>query len=400
MEDMETIRYNYKIRPGAQALADLEAEWHRSRFLWNEAVHMQRSGQKPTFKALSSLLTTARARFSWLAEGSSVAQNQTLRTYDKALRDSFKIKGRGRPKIKKRHKSRPSLQYTLQGFRIKDGVLRLPHGISIPVVWSRELPSKPTSVRIYQDSLNDWYASFVVQRESVSSPLPDPTSEIGIDWGITTTAATTSPAHDLPYQGHRKRCQAELAKSQRKMARRKTPKGTPSTNGYNKARRDTAKIHKKAARQAQHTGRMWAKSLVRDFQFIAIEDLKLKFIVKSTNARKEADASIGIIKATLIEYAERAGRTVVKVPPAYTTQTCSKCLARAKRHVERGDRVFLCDNPPCEHKDGRDRNAAKTVLQFARASQAGINLASAEGVRQWKALKSQLPQPDLGIPAL
>jgi putative transposase len=31
-------------------------------------------------------------------------------------------------------------------------------------VWSRELPSEPTSVRVYQDSLGHWYASFVVRR--------------------------------------------------------------------------------------------------------------------------------------------------------------------------------------------------------------------------------------------
>ena len=42
--------------------------------------------------------------------------------------------------------------------------LALPKGTLIPVVWSRDLPSEPSSCRVYQDSLGDWYVSFVVMR--------------------------------------------------------------------------------------------------------------------------------------------------------------------------------------------------------------------------------------------
>jgi putative transposase len=48
---VETVRYTYRLRPGKQAEAALEAEWHRCRWLWNEAVHQQKSGSKPTLLA-------------------------------------------------------------------------------------------------------------------------------------------------------------------------------------------------------------------------------------------------------------------------------------------------------------------------------------------------------------
>jgi putative transposase len=70
----EVVRYTYRLRPGATAAAALDAEWGRSRFLWNEAVHQQKSGNKPTLCSLSKLLTEARARFVWLRTGSQVAQ--------------------------------------------------------------------------------------------------------------------------------------------------------------------------------------------------------------------------------------------------------------------------------------------------------------------------------------
>src|SRR6516225_11923916 len=78
---VETVRYTYRLRPGKQAQAALEAEWHRCRWLWNEAVHQEKSGTKPTLCRLSKMLTAARARCSWLRTGSQVCQQQTLRTY-------------------------------------------------------------------------------------------------------------------------------------------------------------------------------------------------------------------------------------------------------------------------------------------------------------------------------
>ncbi|MGX7672065.1 RNA-guided endonuclease TnpB family protein [Plantactinospora sp. DSM 117369] len=246
----ETVRYTYRLRPGATARAALLAEWGRCRWLWNEAVHQQRTGHRPTFCKLSKLLTETRARSSWLRDGSQVAEQQTLRTYALALQHSFSVKGRGRPRPKGRKDSRPSLEYTVRGFSIRDRRLRLPGGVTIPVVWSRELPSDPTSVRIYQDPLGHWYASFVVRRGI--TPAPGVEGAIGVDWGVTTTATTTDPAYDLPHHGHRKRCAAELAKLHRRMARRRRPRGAPPSNGYLRAKRQAAKLAKKAARQNTH----------------------------------------------------------------------------------------------------------------------------------------------------
>jgi putative transposase len=91
----EVVRYTYRLRPGAQAQRALTGEWHRCRFLWNEAVHQQKSGGRPTFGKLSKLLTEVRGRNAWLRNGSQVAQQQTLRTYSQALDHSFTVKGRG-----------------------------------------------------------------------------------------------------------------------------------------------------------------------------------------------------------------------------------------------------------------------------------------------------------------
>jgi putative transposase len=365
----EAVRYTYRLRPGAQAERALLDEWHRCRFLWNEAVHQRKSGNRPTLCRLSKLLTDARARTGWLRAGSQVAQQQTLRTYATALNHAHRVKGRGKPTFKARRRTLPSLEYTVRGFCVRDGRLRLPKGVSISVVWSRELPSEPTSVRVYRDSLGHWYASFVVRRDV--EPAPEASGGIGIDWGVTVTATTTDPAYDLPFGGHRRRCAAELAKAQRRMSRRRRPRGQAPSKGYQRARRRTAKVHKKAARQNTHAARMWARRVVANHQTIAVEDFRPRFLTRSTMARKAADAAIGAAKRELIERGVRAGRRVVLVAPAYTTMTCSSCFAIAKQRLGLGERIFRCGH--CGYTADRDRNAARTILVTVDPDRAGVD---------------------------
>lgn len=363
------MRYNYRLRPGATAVAALMVEWGRCRWLWNEAVHQQKQGHRPTFARLCKMLTEARGKHAWLREGSQVAQQQVLRTYGLALTHSFKVKGRGRPSLKKRSRTLPSLDYTTRGFSVKDGRLCLPGKVTIPVVWSRELPSDPTSVRVFQDSLGHWYASFVVRRDQAVAP--EATAGIGIDWGVSATATTTDPAFDLPHLGYRKRCAGELAKAQRKMARRRPARGHASSKGYQRAKRQAARLHKKAARQNQHAARQWAKSVVDNHAVIAVEDFKPTFLAKSTMARKAADNAIGAAKRELVERGMRAGRKVVLVPPAYTTMTCSGCFARATRRTELHERTFVCTS--CGLILGRDLNAARVILATVERDRAGVD---------------------------
>jgi putative transposase len=309
----ETVRYTYRLRPGRIARAALLAEWGRCRWLWNEAVHQQQTACRPTFRKLSKLLTEARGRNSWLRQ---VAQQQALRTYGAALEHSFTVKGRGRPKRKCLKDSLPSMEYTTRGFSIKDGRLCLPGKVFVPVVWSRELPSPPSSVRVYRDSVGHWYASFVVRRDRAETPESD-LPGIGIDWGVKATATTTDPGFDLPHLGHRKRCAAELAKAQRRMARRRRPKGTAASKGYLSAKRQAAKLAKKAARQNTHL-----------------------------------------------------------VPPAYTTMTCSGCGERANHRLGLGVRVFecaACGYTACGYTACRDLNAARTILATAERHRASAD---------------------------
>lgn len=355
-----TLRYTYRLRPGRKATRALEREWSVCRWLWNQAVAAKRERR---YWLKDTDLTQLRAQFPWVAAGSVVAQQQVLR--------AFRADKRAR-RFKSARRDLPSMNYTRRGFSIQNGRLHLPRKVVIPVVWSRELPSEPTSVRVYRDSMGHWYASFVVERED--APLEPTGKAVGIDWGVMQVATTTNPVFDLPHAERARKAAAKLAAAQRRMARRKPKPGQKASRGYREAKLQTARLHKKVARQRQDAGRKWARKVVVEFDQIAVEDFKLTFLAKSSMARKAADAAIGATKRELIEFARRAGRDVVLVPPAYTTMTCGCCGTRAKSRLPLEERTFRCAS--CKHVEDRDRNAARVILAAAGFNRAGVDVVS------------------------
>lgn len=387
MEDAVHARYTYRLRVSPTACTALEAEWVRCRWIWNESVARSKKAHAEDEKCgparLDKMLTEARAANAWLREGSSVPQQQTIRDFAKSRAKALKdVKARlpmrqraGLPRFKKKRAVDPSLNYTQSGFRLKGGRLYLAGGIAVTVVWSRDFPKPPSSVRIYRDSLGHWYASFVIATST--DVLPATGRVIGIDWGVKETATTTSDAHDLPHPQHGKTAAQRLARYQRQMARRKPARGQASSNGYREAKRQTAKLHKKVARQREDTARKWAKTVVRDHDAIAVEDFRPKFLAKSTMARKAADAAISATKAGLIYMARKHGRELHLVDPAHTTMDCAQCGARTKHALPLSERTYTCT--ACGVVSPRDKNSARVMLVRAGLNPAGADRVRADG---------------------
>ncbi|MFD9263263.1 RNA-guided endonuclease InsQ/TnpB family protein [Streptomyces sp. NPDC059538] len=383
-------RYTFRLRVSSTARASLLDEWDRIRWIWNECVAKSKQVHAWNMtKAdgmdkrtcgpaqLDRMLTEARKANAWLREGASVPQQQLVRDFgrsrakaQKDIKDRLPMARRaGMPKYRKKREGAPSLNYTKRGFRLKNGTLHLAGGIILTVVWSRELPADPSSVRVHQDSLGHWYCSFVVPAQT--ELLPATGQVIGIDWGVRETATTTSDHHDLPHAEHGRKAAAKLTRYDRMMARRKPERGRAASKGHRTAKRQRAKLHKKVARQRQDAARKWAKSVVRDHDALAVEDFRPKFLAKTTMARKAADAAIGATKKTLIEMGRKHGRAMHLVHPAHTTMDCAQCGARAKHALPLGERTYTCT--ACGAVSPRDKNSARVMLVRAGLTPAGAD---------------------------
>ncbi|MEU9979359.1 transposase [Streptomyces sp. NPDC051014] len=377
-------RYAFGLRASSTARALLVAEWARVCWLWNECVARSKKadaeGELCGPAALDRMLTQARAVTPWLAAGSSVPQQQVIRDFGKSrskalkdIKDGHSMRRRaGMPRYRKKRDSRPSLDCTRRGFRLKDGRLHLAGGIVLTVVWSRDLPCDPSSVRVCQDTLGHWYASFVAAAHV--QPRPEAGRVLGVDWGVKETATTTSDDHDLPHPEFGRQAAQRLAHYQRMMARRRPARGQAASRGCRAAQQQAAKLHKKVTRQRQDTARKWAKRVVTDHDALAVEDFKPKFLGQSTMARKAADAAIGATKQALLEMGWKHGRAIHLVHPAYSTMDCAKCGARTKHQLPLSERTYTCTT--WGNVSPRDKNSTRVML-----IRAGLYPAGTEGRR-------------------
>ena len=385
------VRYTYRLRPGKQAEQYLFAEWDDCRYVWNQMVEEsqrryengQTFGPNEASKYLTYLRHTVKDENGvlWLAEHSSVPQQQIVRCFSasrkKALLDrkNKKYVRSELPRYKSRRHAQPTLNYVGHVFGLVEigGVLRLKltKRIVIPVVWSRDLPSVPTSVRVYRKPSGKWFASFVVETTPECDMLHTG-SVVGIDWGVRETATTVTVDGqgevrerkdlDMPFGAYERKYEKPLAEAQRRMARRyqKDKRRSEQSRGYKKALRQYRELKRRSTAQRKDAANKWAVKVCRNSDAIASEDFKPKFLSRTTMARKAQDAAIGQLIDTLERQAVKRGRRFVKVNPAYTTQDCSNCGARAKHRLGLQDRVYKCEC--CGFVLDRDRNSAINML--------------------------------------
>jgi putative transposase len=158
------------------------------------------------------------------------------------------------------------------------------------------------------------------------------------------------------------------------MARRRPKPGQKASVGYRKARAHAGQNHHQVATRRRDDARKWAKKVVRNFDQIAVEDFRPKFLARSTMARKASDAAIAMAKAELVHMAAKHGRDLRLVDPAYTTMDCGDCGARAKHRLPLSERTYTCE--PCGSTKPRDRNSAAVMV-----ARAGFNPAGADRMR-------------------
>jgi putative transposase len=128
-----------------------------------------------------------------------------------------------------------------------------------------------------------------------------------------------------------------------------------------------ARKHQKVRRQRNDGHHQAALLLVREYDTIYLEDLRVANLVRNRHLSKSiSDAGWAQFRTTLAYKAACAGKRVLAVPPAYTSQDCSGCGERVKKSLS--VRTHVC--PSCGLVLDRDENAAINILRAGQARQA------------------------------
>lgn len=251
------------------------------------------------------------------------------------------------------------------GVRLVSGGKRLyVHGIgNVKIKLHREHEGKLKQIRIIRLGDDHWYADFVCA-DVAAKPLLATGRGIGIDLGLMTFAAL-SDGTLIENERRGRHAQERLAELQRELSTKKR-----GSNRRKKTKAVLAKLHLKVARQRRDDHRKIALRLVKQNDWIAVEDLNVKGLAAGALAKSVHDAGWTQFISILVSKAESAGREVVLVDPRGTSQTCSDCQA----HVPKDLSVRVHECPGCGLVLDRDVNAARNVYRL------GLSLREARSV--------------------
>jgi len=350
-------------------------------------------------------LTEAR-QGTWLGEGSSVVQQQALFDLDRAFKNWWRNPSHfGRPTWRKAgvHESFAIRDLSVRRINRRWGEVLVPKCGWVRFRITRQWADicAGTSARVTLDRAGRWHVSF-------TAPAPaferKPTGAVvGLDMGVVSTATTSDGEHLVipallsPGEAQRKR------RLQRKLARQK--------KGSNRRARTKHQIATLAARETDRR-KDWIEktttSLVRDYDVICIENLRVKNMVRSArgtvenpgkNVRQKAGLNRSIssqawalFRQRLTDKATHATSAVdlVAINPAYTSQRCSECGYTASENRE-SQAAFCCRS--CGHSANADVNAAINIRAagLAVSGRGGTAQAKSETAKHSAPVKRQPP---------
>jgi putative transposase len=253
------------------------------------------------------------------------------------------------------------------GATLVNGFLVLSKIGRIAVRWSHPIEGPPKTVTISQEA-DGWYVCFSCADVPVQ-PLPTTGQETGIDLGIEAFATLSNGARVFHPHWYRT-AERALKTAQRRVSRRR--KGSSRRR---KAVQLLAKAHQQVRRQRQDYHHKVALRLIQTNDVIYPEDLQVRNMVRNHHLAKSiADAGWAAFLTILTYKAACAGRSVVAVPPAFTSQKCSGCGAL----VTKGLSVRWHSCPECGTSLHRDHNAAKNIERAGQALRGGVALVASE----------------------
>jgi putative transposase len=373
----------YRLYPTAGQAVILEQHCAHARTVWNaalEQLNWWRPGRTPSpgRAERDRQLADARREIDWLAAGSSSVQQQALRDFARACTNWW-AGTHGRPTWRKRGRN--------DGFCVRDvnvcklngrwAQITVPKAGAVRFRLSRPLPDGPAGMaRVTLDGAGRWHISFPGGQPAVSRQRTG--AVVGVDRGVTATLAL-SDGRVFKAPVMRSKEHSKLTGLQQRLARQR--KGS-------KRREDTkrriAALHQSVADRRRNWIEVQTTRLVCEHDLIAVENLPVASMVRCPKPKADPDtpggflpngraAKAGLNRAIhqqgwsmwlrrLEQKAEASGVQVVKIPAAYTSQTCRKCghIAPENRESQAAFRCVMCG-----HEQNADLNAAQNILARA-----------------------------------
>ncbi len=283
----------------------------------------------------------------------------------------------GKPRFKARH-------FTVPAFTIPEAVKMDGDRLYVPKVgWLRLAGSnryadcRPLTVRVRMEGTEQhpkWYAHVCYEVPAAQVRPPAADGALGLDRNVGQATDSEGTVYAMPDTDP---LDAQIAHKQRELSRKQGwgPKDKrPKSNRGRRVNGQLQKLHRKRARKRDNATHQTSRTLADTAHTVVVEDLNTKAMTRSAKGTvakpgKQVKQKSGLNRGILAsgwgalerKLAYKAG-ALLKVDPAYTSQTCSRCV-----HVHRDNRplqaVFACG--ACGFRANADHNAAINILARA-----------------------------------
>lgn len=355
-----TRTYRFRMCPSQKQEQTLVQFAGARRWVWNWALarknaYYEENKQGISAGQLSAELTALKSQpeTAWLQGMHAGALQQVLRDLFRTFQSFFRRHSRF-PKFKS--KKRALLSFRIpQRVKIANGKVYVPKIGWIRIRQSRDVEGVAKSATFKQDACGHWYvllvAAFEIPDEAL--PPPNPVNVVGMDAGLKTFLVLSNGERVETPKFYRK-AEKKLCKSQRVMRRR-----DKESNRRDKARKRFARIHRKVTNQRLDFLHKTSTDIIRRFDGVCVESLRIKRLAKTKRAKSFYDAAHYEF-CCLLEYKALWNRKrFVKVGRFYpSTKMCSGCIA-INDGLTLADRQWVCSS--CGLNHDRDLNAAINI---------------------------------------
>lgn len=351
--------YKFRIYPNKQQKELIEKTFGCCRFVYNYFLNKRIKTYEETKETLNfysccKQLTKLKQELPWLKEVDSTSLQSSLKDLDTAYQNFWELHN-GYPKFKSKKNNKNS-------FRIKMGIkvidnkhIQLPKLKSIKCKISKEIEGRILSTTICKFPSGKYYLSILVEKPDFEK-LELTGSVVGIDLGIK-DFCITSDNQKFENPHFLKNLEKKLIREQRRLSRK-----SRESKNYEKQRIKLAKIYEKIVNQRTDFLQKSSTNLIKNYDIICLETLKVKNMVKNHKLAKSISECSWSSFVTMLQYKVNwYGRCLSKIDTFYSSsKTCSNCGYKLET-LTLDVRKWTC--PSCETTHDRDINAANNVLK-------------------------------------
>ena len=371
--------YKYRVYPTLEQQEQLAGLFGSNRFLWNflidkiekayqnyqEQLKLDPSNPpdypKTDGYSLVTMIPTIKQEFPWMKAHSSVSFQQTALHLGSAYKTFFQGRKLSRKPGKPRFKSKrnhQSVSLMKTGFILKGGQFTVAKmKTPLHVVWSRDLPSEPSSCTLSKTPTGEYYVSFTCE---YTPPKTSGTNVTGIDLGLT-HLAILSDGTKIDNPRHYQKAQRRLKRLQQPLSRKQ--KGSKNRT---KTRIRVAQCHHHVAAQRKDHLHKLSRTLVNENQVIGLETLKVANMVRNRKLAKHIHSAAWSTLLQYIAYKAKESQhcKVVMMHPYFpSSHLCSVTGKHLGRKLDLRERAWGC--PHCGQTHDRDVNAAQVIATEA-----------------------------------